>query len=285
MGKRFLLFLLEIMWKSIVVGLAYVIATLVVTGFISMLGVKFPKTNESTEYLIIIIFLTGILIGLTLGLISKLIKTSRKNHIFSIACIIFFNMVSVIIEGEFFAPGLLSKEVVIGLVFEELFVAVIIGIVISKLFLSSKAIKINNLYSRVPWGKLSLRFILSSISYLVFYYIFGTINYSLITKIYYSTHNFGLNIPAPKTVFLVELIRSPLIIISILPLIITLDVSKKLRAILSGTVLFIIGGIIPLLQQLNSLPLFLLMASSVEIFFQNFLTGIVAALLIGKVIK
>ncbi len=46
--------------------------------------------------------------------------------------------------------------------------------------------------------------------------------------------------------------------------------------------LFAIGGIVPLLYQVNALPLPLLIASAVEIFFQNFLTGIVAGLLLGR---
>ncbi len=49
---------------------------------------------------------------------------------------------------------------------------------------------------------------------------------------------------------------------------------------LTGWLLFAIGGIIPLIWQINSLPIFLLFTSAIEIFFQNFLTGVVSARLI-----
>jgi hypothetical protein len=49
----------------------------------------------------------------------------------------------------------------------------------------------------------------------------------------------------------------------------------------TGWLLFAIGGIVPLVLQISSLPLLLLAASAVEIFCQNFLTGMVAAGLMG----
>jgi VIT1/CCC1 family predicted Fe2+/Mn2+ transporter len=49
----------------------------------------------------------------------------------------------------------------------------------------------------------------------------------------------------------------------------------------TGWLLFAIGGIVPLVLQISSLPLLLLIASAVEIFLQNFLTGAVAARLLG----
>lgn len=48
-----------------------------------------------------------------------------------------------------------------------------------------------------------------------------------------------------------------------------------------STLLFASGGNIPLLLQIGSLPIFLLAASAVEIFFQNFFTGVLAVMLLG----
>jgi hypothetical protein len=42
-----------------------------------------------------------------------------------------------------------------------------------------------------------------------------------------------------------------------------------------------VGGIVPVVLQISSLPFFLLAASTVEIFCQNFLTGAVSAWLLG----
>jgi hypothetical protein len=54
-------------------------------------------------------------------------------------------------------------------------------------------------------------------------------------------------------------------------------------AVWSGLLLFIVGGIVPLTWQMAALPLPLLLVSAVEIFCQNFTTGVVTALLlVGK---
>jgi len=47
-------------------------------------------------------------------------------------------------------------------------------------------------------------------------------------------------------------------------------------------ILFVIGGIAPLLLQIGNLSPVLLAASGVEIFFRNFLTGVVVVILLGR---
>lgn len=78
-----------------------------------------------------------------------------------------------------------------------------------------------------------------------------------------------------------ELIRGPLIVLSVIPFLLTFRASKKRLAFFTGLILFAVGGIAPLLMQVHMLPLFLLATSAVEIFFQNYLTGVVAARLLG----
>lgn len=53
-------------------------------------------------------------------------------------------------------------------------------------------------------------------------------------------------------------------------------------AVYAGLCLFIAGGVLPLVYQAGVLPAVLLIASGVEIFFQKFLTGVVAAYLLGR---
>ena len=50
---------------------------------------------------------------------------------------------------------------------------------------------------------------------------------------------------------------------------------------LAGLILFAVGGVTPLLVQVGSLPSVVLAASSVEIFCQNFFTGVVTARLMS----
>jgi hypothetical protein len=132
-----------------------------------------------------------------------------------------------------------------------------------------------------PWYSWLWRFIVSSFSYLVFYFIFGGLNYSLVTRPYYETHAGGLTVPAPEIVLVLETVRGLLIVFSVLLFLLTVRGTRRQLMVKTGWLLFAVGGIIPLVWQISSLPLFLLFASGIEIFFQNFLTGVVAAWLMG----
>jgi hypothetical protein len=103
----------------------------------------------------------------------------------------------------------------------------------------------------------------------------------MVTKPYYDSHAGGLTVPAPEVVLVLESIRGVLIVFSVLLLLLSVRGSRRQLMLTTGWLLFAVGGIIPLIWQINALPLFLLFASAIEIFFQNFLTGAVAALFMG----
>jgi hypothetical protein len=132
-----------------------------------------------------------------------------------------------------------------------------------------------------PWHSWLWRLIASASSYLLFYFIFGALNYSLITKPYYDTHAGGLTAPAPEIVFMIEPIRGVFIIFLVLLFLLSFRGTKRQTVIMIGWLLFAIVGIVPLVLQVRMLPLFLLAASAVEIFLQNFLTGAVVAWLMS----
>jgi hypothetical protein len=79
-----------------------------------------------------------------------------------------------------------------------------------------------------------------------------------------------------------ELIRALLIVLSLLPFLLTSQMPMRQLVIWSGLLLFIVGGIVPLTWQAGTLALPLLLASAVEIFCQNFTTGVVSALLLAR---
>jgi ABC-type antimicrobial peptide transport system permease subunit len=118
-------------------------------------------------------------------------------------------------------------------------------------------------------------------SYLALYFVVGGLNYQLVTKPYYETHAGGLTVPPVQVVVVVESIRAVLIAFSVFLFLLSARGARRQLMISTGWLLFAIGGIIPLLLQIGSLPLFLLAASAVEIFFQNFFTGVVAAMLLS----
>ena len=72
-----------------------------------------------------------------------------------------------------------------------------------------------------------------------------------------------------------------LIVFSVLLLLLSMRGTRRQLVATTGWLIFAVGGIIPLCWQITTLPLFLLFASAIEIFFQNFLTGAVSASLLG----
>jgi hypothetical protein len=90
-----------------------------------------------------------------------------------------------------------------------------------------------------------------------------------------------LTVPDPQVTLQAELIRAVLIVLSLLPFLLTAQMPVRRLAVWSGLLLFVIGGIVPLTWQAGLLALPLLLASAVEIFFQNFTTGVVTALLLA----
>ena len=81
--------------------------------------------------------------------------------------------------------------------------------------------------------------------------------------------------------FIIESVRGLLIVFSVLLFLLSVRGTRRRLMVNTGWLLFAVGGIIPLIWQISSLPLFLLFASAIEIFCQNFLTGAVAAWLMG----
>jgi len=267
-------------WRSILVAIGY-IAGLILSGMIgAMLGAQIA-TSTSNQVTFTWLFVSSVLLGLFLGPLASRLTLSRVQHFILWASLIFFNMGSVAIEGAYFVPELVPMPIPVLMV-QQALASAGAALVITLVFAAAgKPVSWINALSSRPWFSWLWRFLLSSFSYLVFYFIFGALNYSLVTKPYYESHVGGLIAPAPELVLMAELVRAPLIILSVLLFLLSTRGTKQQLMVRTGWLLFTIGGIVPLVLQISALPLFLLAASAVEIFCQNFLTGTVAAYLLG----
>jgi hypothetical protein len=271
----------NVLWRSLVLALIYTAANALI-GALVMQGVAAPQATPANPTLLLATtFASGFLLGAVLGPVASLLTGSRMRSILIWTVLIYLNLGSVVLEGYFFAPGLLPLALVPRILVLQALSTVIAAIGITLLF-PVPATPTNNRpaahRSPLSWTG---RFLASAAAYLVFYYGFGAINYALVTGPYYETHG-GLAVPAPATVIAVEGVRSVLIILSLLPLITFLHLPRRKLAVRCGFLLFMIGGVLPLLSQTAALPPVLLVASGVEIFFQNFLTGVVAAGLLWR---
>jgi hypothetical protein len=267
-------------WRSVLVALGYVVG-LMLAGIIgAMLAVQMG-TDVGSGSSFIWMILAAFLLGVLLEPFASRLALSRWQHFILWGSLILFNLGSVAIEGAYFAPDLVPLPIPMLLAQQTLATA-IAALAITLLFAKTgQSISWMAALRTRPWYSWLWRFIVSSFSYLAFYIAFGGLNYSLVTKPYYESHAGGLTVPAPELVLVIESIRGLLIVFSVLLFLLSARGTRRQLMFSTGWLLFAIGGIIPLIWQISSLPFFLLLASAVEIFFQNFLTGTVAAWLMG----
>jgi hypothetical protein len=269
----------NIIWKSLLTGVGYIIALVIGGMIVRLTGLSLPEAKDA-QTIPIWPFAGGIIVGLFLGPIATSMITSKRRHIVIWSTVIFFNLISVAIEGHFFAPELVDN-LLLGQIIQLILAAFVTGWLITILFAPKETTVTISTTQRSLFSWI-WRFITSALAYVVFYFFFGAINYTLVTKPYYETHVGGLTAPSPETVLMVELIRGALIVLSVLPFLLSKRMNKKRSVIFTGLILFSVGGLVPLTMQVDILPFMLLVASAIEIFFQNFLTGAVTAILLGQ---
>jgi hypothetical protein len=265
--------------KSLLVGAVYAFALLISGMIIRVVGLSLPEVKDALTRMIWS-YVGGVIAGLCLGSLAGSMPASRGRHLFVWVTAIFLNIASVAIEGYFFAPELIGNSLP-ALLVQQLIAALATGWVITALFASKESA------APVPSVKRPLlswtwRFLACVLVYAVFYFIFGSINYILVTKPYYETHAGGLDVPPVQVTLAAEVVRGALIALSVLPFLHAFRANKKRTALVTGFLLFAIGGLVPLTMQVGALPFFLLVASAWEIFAMNFSAGIALAKLLGQ---
>lgn len=267
--------LLGTAWHAILVAAGYVFS-MVASGIItSLLGFELPTSGSGV--LILLTFIAGFMLAIFIGPLAVRMTGSRGRQALVWFSIVFFNMGSVAIEGAYFAPELVPMPLPI-LFIQQLVASTTIAMLVALLFSRpAKSPSIRDSLRLRPWISWVWRFLASCLTYLLAYFVFGAINYSLVTQPFYETHTGGLNVPPLELVLFVEVLRAPLIILSIGLFVFSFAVSRRRLVLTTGILLFWVGGLVPLVLQLGTLPVPLLLASVVEILFQNTLTGVVAA--------
>lgn len=273
---------LDIVWRAVVVGVAYIAAMMLagmLFGILGLLPAADGAPADGASVSLFWILVAGILLGLYLGPLARCIAATQRQHVLIWTAVIFFNMGAVVLEGAYFAPDLVPLPLPV-LAGQQFLAAMVASSLLALLFARrGRTAAFLPALRRRRWYSWLWRFLLAALSYLFFYLVFGALNYTLVTGPYYASHAGGLTAPSGELVLAVELVRAPLLILSVVLLILAAHTTRGRTLLVAGMTLFWVGGVVPLTLQLGNLPLLLLLASAVEIFLQNFLTGVVAAAL------
>lgn len=278
--KQVLFKILDTTWRVLVIAIGYTLALVLAGMLLGMLGLLSVDANAEMDATAVFqqMFVGGLVMGLILGLAARQLPASPARHVFIWSVLLLANIGSVIIEGYFFVPDLVTN---LGVTLaQQLLPCLVTAVLVYRLFAPRPATTATTTIQR-NWYDWLWRYALSATTYLAAYWLFGAINFALVTRPYYDAQGSPLAVPDPQITLQAELIRAVLIVLSLLPFLLTAPMPLCRLAVWSGLLLFVVGGLVPLTWQMATLPLPLLLASAVEIFCQNFTTGVVAAWLLA----
>jgi len=225
--------------------------------------------------------LGGAVLGLWLALIATRVVGSNARAAVAVGALVFVNLVAVMIEGAAFAPATQSPGALPIAVLLQMIVAILVGTAtiafIRRPRSDDAAPALPAARSAISWV---VRYATCALVYVGLYFVVGAINYTLVTGPYYRSGVAGLVVPPPELVLFVAAVEGALMPLAVLPLLYVLPGSRRRRALISGTSLFVLGAVVPLIVA-PSLPLFLRVSSAIEILFQKFPAGAAAAALLG----
>jgi hypothetical protein len=143
-----------------------------------------------------------------------------------------------------------------------------------KLFIASQRIVPHRSLTVAP-----VMILLSGLAYLFYYWVFGTITYQFFTKGYlpeaeHAARQLGL------WFWGIQVARGVLMTLAVIPVIYTLRMKRWHAAIVVGLLIWIIGGLAPLVVPNPLMGGTQRFIHIVEIFSQNFLLGVTAVLLL-----
>jgi hypothetical protein len=269
-----------IIWRSLFVGSIYTFLTMVLGALISGAHLSFLQLENFTVNRPSL-FLFSVLLGFFMGAINGNLPASKLHHVILWSFILFFNLLGLTLEEILFAPKLLSLKSFPALILIHATTSLITSILVTFLFSDPND---NQLPSGTrpsrPFPSWSWRLVGGCFVYLLLYLIFGAIDYQWFPNSANPALNANLTAVEPQTILLAQLLRAPLVVISLLPLIVLARASKRFLAVIAGLTMSLVGGTLALLQSSicsNYLP----GINPLTDLLQNFLTGAVIVWLLG----
>jgi hypothetical protein len=263
-----------IIMRSLAVGFAYALASALAASILGPLSRLSPSIDNLLVWLI-----SGTLTALALAPFILHSISSRRQTIFAAwAVIAFVRAFGLGIEGSLFKPTQAVNAMVGAAV--GLLIAWLVAWLSVRLLMPSRSQTARAASGRSLWGW-TWRVIVVGLAYFAFYFIFGAANALLYTKSFYENNaQYGLTLPPAGVIFAAQLLRGPLFGLGSLFIVLAAEAPRRRMAVWLGLLLFVVGGLGPYIETtFRTMPLGFNLATLLEIFLQNFLTGVVAVYL------
>ncbi len=258
--------------RCLIVGLVYAAANALGAMLLGSLSRLQPSLGNFLVWL-----LSGALLCLVLAPFILHSSWSKWDTILAVwAVIAFVRSLGLGIEGALFKPTQAATAVtnagsgiLVGLLFAWL--AVVLLQPVGRAQAAQP-------HAQQGWWSWTWRLLLVGLSYFIFYFVFGAANALLYTRSFYENNpQYGLSLPPAGVILVAELIRGPLFGLGSLFLVRSTSLSRPRTGVYLGLLLFVVGGLGPYLETtLRSMPPGFNLATILELFLQNFLTGLVA---------
>ncbi|HNW54411.1 MAG TPA: hypothetical protein PKN21_09095 [Bacteroidales bacterium] len=251
----------------------YIIEVMIISGILIAFGLHFPELKVSQQVSFIQLMLSE-LIGAAFALYLVLKYSISGLSVFLIlAFILFFSNISVAIEGAIFTPGYITGSVLVSLFVQQLLISVAFSLTAVLLFRKKHFTTSAETVVNVD-NSLAVKILVGAVVYMASYYVWGWLNYNLFTKSFYESGVSGLHIPEGAVLIKIILFRGVLITCSVVPFLLFALPGNKGKLFETASILFLFGGIIPMIYTIGMLPVVLIWYSLIEIFLQNFISGL-----------
>jgi uncharacterized integral membrane protein len=263
----------EIILRTLIVGLVYALASALVAAVLGPMSRLAPTFDNILLWLV-----SGTFVCLALSPFIIHSNGSRTRTVLGVWAVqAFVRSMGLGIEGSLF-KSTAAINAIIGVFFGLLVTLLVAWLSVLLLMPADHVSKDESEIKRSRWGW-TWRVIAVGLAYFIFYFIFGAANALLYTKSFYENNpQYGLSLPPTGMIFLAQLIRGPLFGLGSLFILRVTNAPRRSLAVWLGILLFIVGGVGPYLEvTFRTMPLGFNLATMTEVFFQNFLTGIVAA--------
>jgi hypothetical protein len=137
---------------------------------------------------------------------------------------------------------------------------------------------------RRPLGKAAGMVAICAVAYMIYYLVFGGITYQFFTKQYFPNAE-ELIAPLGLWFWVIQIARGALMTLAVMPAIYTLRLGRGRVVICAGLLIWVAGGLAPLLvpnELMGSRQRFI---HIIEIFTQNFTLGLTAGLLLRPTLE